>query len=68
MTVTAVADIGLYEVTTTTEIPQVDPVTSANRVIDSVFTINVVSDCTITTISDDIINDMSFIIGKTAEL
>lgn len=68
MIVTAVADIGLYEVTTTTEIPQLDPVTSANRVIDSVFSINVVSDCTISTISDNFINDMSFVIGKTAEL
>ena len=59
MTITAPADIGTYTVTTTSTIPQVDPVTSANRLITSTFNIVVVSDCTITTITDKTINDMT---------
>ena len=42
--ITAVADIGTYTVTTTSEIPQVDPGTGVNRIITSTFYIVVVSD------------------------
>lgn len=41
-------DIGLYTIDTVTEIPQIDPVTGENRIIESTFDINVLSDCWIT--------------------
>jgi hypothetical protein len=62
-TITAVADIGTYTVTTTSEIPQVDPGTGVNRKITSTFDIVVVSDCTISTITDRTIDDMTLSIG-----
>jgi hypothetical protein len=61
--ITAVGDIGTYTVTTTSEIPQVDTSTGVNRKITSSFNIVVVSDCTITTITDRTINNMTISIG-----
>ena len=59
-TITAVADIGTYKVSTTSEIPQVDPGTpGVNRKITSTFDIVVVSDCTITSFTDRKIDDMT---------
>jgi hypothetical protein len=58
-TITAVADIGTYTVTTTSEIPQVVPGTTVNRKITSTFDIVVVSDCTITNFTDRTISDMT---------
>jgi len=60
MAATAVADIGTYVVTTTSTIPQIDPGTGSNRKITSSFTITVVSDCTITTLTDKVINNMTY--------
>jgi hypothetical protein len=62
----AVADIGVYVVTTTSTIPQVDSGTGQNRKIDSSFTITVVSDCTITTLTDKVINNMTYGVTLTA--
>jgi len=63
-TITAVADIGTYKVSTTSEIPQVDPGNPGfNRKITSTFDIVVVSDCTISTITDRTIDDMTLSIG-----
>ena len=53
MTVSAVPDIGLYEVTTTVSIPT--PLSTT-----ATFTINVVSDCTITTLTDKTISDIVY--------
>jgi len=66
MAATAVADIGVYVVTTTSQIPQVDPSTGVNRVIVSSYTITVVSDCTISTITDQAVNDMTYGVTLTA--
>lgn len=66
MSATAVADIGVYVVTTTSQIPQVDPGTGVNRVIVSSYTITVVSDCTISTITDQAVNDMTYGVTLTA--
>jgi hypothetical protein len=60
MAATAVADIGVYVVTTTSTIPQVDPGTGQNRITTSSFTITVVSDCTITSLTDKVVNDMTY--------
>jgi hypothetical protein len=67
MSATAVADIGVYVVTTTSEIPQVDPMTGVNRIKTSSFTINVVSDCTISTFVDRAVSDMTYGVTLTAE-
>lgn len=60
MAATAVADIGTYVVTTTSTIPQVDPGTGVNRIKTSSYTITVVSDCTISTITDRTVADMTY--------
>lgn len=57
--ITEVADIGLYNVNTVTEIPQVDPLTGVNRIIESTFDINVMSDCHITAFEDKVIPKMT---------
>jgi hypothetical protein len=60
MAATAVADIGTYVVTTTSTIPQVDPGTGVNRIKTSSYTVTVVSDCTISTITDRTVADMTY--------
>jgi hypothetical protein len=55
-----VADVGLYEITTTTEIPQYFLITGVSRTIDTVFTINVVHDCTIAVLTDKTISNITY--------
>ena len=60
MAATAVADIGTYVITTTTTIPQLDPFTLLPRQLVTQYTITVVSDCTITTLTDKAITNMVY--------
>lgn len=62
--ISAPLDVGVYVVTATSEIPQVDPGTGVNRITVSSFIITVVSDCTITSLTDKVITDMTY--GVTA--
>ena len=65
-TITAPADIGVYSITSIATIPQVDPVTSANKFVSNNFTLTVQSDCVNTTITDKTITDMSVLVSQSS--
>ena len=65
------ADVGIYTVTTTATIPQVDPVTGFNRILSYSFTLTVLHECLNTVLTDKTINDMAtqvFAAGETQDM
>ena len=60
------ADVGIYTITTTVSIPQVNPSTSVNWTTNFSFTLTVIDDCTLTTFADKTITDMSMKVSQTA--
>ena len=59
MTTTNPSDVGVYIINSSAEIPQIDLVTGVNRKTSYSFTLNVRSDCVLTSITDSPIANMS---------
>ena len=60
------ADVGIYTVTTTATIPQVDPATGFNRVLSYSFALTVLHDCLTTVLIDKTIISMTNQISQAA--
>jgi hypothetical protein len=65
-TITALADIGVYTITSTATIPQEESM-GVNRSTSYSFTLTVQSDCVNTILTDKIINAMSTKVSQTAD-
>lgn len=63
-TITAPADIGVYTITSTATIPQVDPATTNNRFTSYDFVLTVQSDCVNTSLTTRVINNMSVLVSQ----
>lgn len=61
------SDVGLYAITMTATIPQLDPGTGSNFAQSETFYINVRSDCIRSEIIDRSVKDMAAVIGSTVD-
>jgi hypothetical protein len=55
--------VGVYSITNIVSIPQLDPVTGQNRSLSATFILNVISDCTLSSITELALRDMTMVIN-----